>query len=339
MCLCVSKYLAVLCRTSSEKGIAFVNILIISVTVVVVAVPEGISPAHANILEMTLLSPIGLPLAVTLALAFATKRMTKEDLLVRVLGSCETMANASVICTDKTGTLTTNEMTVVAGSIGVHAKFVRRLAENHERTDSEARRGPNAKDFAVDLANLNTVLPQPLKDLFNAAIAINSTAFEDVDPKSGVPVFIGSKTEMALLGFAKELGWPNYKDTRDSANIIQMIPFSSDRKSMGCVVLLPDGTHRLYVKGASEVLTRRCTRHVVVRNAANEAPSGNEVEAVPIGEMEEDNISRTISFYASQTLRTIAVCYRNFPYWPPRGALLLEKDEASKPIFVQVFDT
>ncbi|KAI9463227.1 calcium-translocating P-type ATPase [Lactarius psammicola] len=289
-------------RTSNEKGIAFVNILIISVTLVVVAVPEG------------------LPLAVTLALAFATKRMTKENLLVRVLGSCETMANASVICTDKTGTLTQNEMTVVAGSVGVHAKFVRRLEENRERSGSEARNGPNAKDFAVDLANLNTVLSPPLKDLFNAAIAINSTA--------GLPVFVGSKTETALLGFAKELGWPNYKDTRDSASIIQMIPFSSDRKSMGCVVRLPDGSHRLYIKGASEILTRKCTRHVVVnRDTANETPSGNEVETVPIGEMEEDNISRTITFYASQALRTIALCYRDFSNWPPQGARLLDKDE------------
>jgi Ca2+-transporting ATPase len=60
-------------------------------------------------------------------LAFATKQMTKENLLVRVLGSCETMANALVICTDKTGTLTQNEMTVIAGSIGIHAKFVQKL--------------------------------------------------------------------------------------------------------------------------------------------------------------------------------------------------------------------
>lgn len=75
-------------RNASQKGQAFIDILIISVTVVVVAVPEG------------------LPLAVTLALAFATKRMTKEHLLVRLLGACETMANATVVCTDKTGTLT-----------------------------------------------------------------------------------------------------------------------------------------------------------------------------------------------------------------------------------------
>ncbi|KAH9025697.1 Ca-transporting ATPase [Lactarius deliciosus] len=312
-------------RTSSEKGMAFVNILIIALTLVVVAVPEG------------------LLLTVTHALAFATERMSKDNLLVRVLGSCETVAYASVICTDKTGTLTQNEMTVVAVSVGVHANFVHRprqrdntgrlrmVEENRACTGSEARRAPNVKDIGVDLAELNTVLSHSLKDLFNAAIAINSTAFEDMDPESGSPVFIGSKTETALLGLAKELGWPDYKDIRDLANIIQMIPFSSDRKSMGCVVRLADGGHRLYVKGASEVLARRCTRHVVAYRA-NEALGSNEVETVPIGEMEEDNISHTIAFYASQSLCTIALCYRDSPYWPPQGARLLGKDEASKSV-------
>ena len=70
-----------------------------------------------------LYSIAGLPLAVTLALAFATKRMTKENLLVRVLGFCESMANAGVVFTNKTGTLATNVMIVVAGSVGIHVKF------------------------------------------------------------------------------------------------------------------------------------------------------------------------------------------------------------------------
>jgi len=73
--------------------------------------------------------PEGLPLAATLALAFATKRMTAENLLVQILSSCESMANASVVCTDKTGTLTQNVMSVVAGLIGIHTKFVRNLKD------------------------------------------------------------------------------------------------------------------------------------------------------------------------------------------------------------------
>jgi len=258
--------------------------------------------------------------------------MTKENLLVRVLGSCETMANASVVCTDKTGTLTQNEMTVVAGSIGVHAKFVRNLDENRRRAGEEEKNGPNSRDFAIDMSNLNATLTPQLVELLNASVSVNSTAFQDVDPESGAPVFIGSKTETALLKFAKSLGWADYKGIRDAANIIQMIPFSSERKAMGCVVRLPDGVHRLYIKGASEILTQKCTRHVVVnRDGPNENAGGSGIETAPIGDLEEDNISRTITFYASQTLRTIALCYRDFGRWPPDYVQLLDNEEVTDP--------
>ena len=248
------------------------------------------------------------------------------------------MASASVICADKTGTLTQTEMTVVAGTIGVQAKFVRRLKENSKWAGDDDGRGPNPKNpkDLVDLANLNAVLPHPVKDLFNAAIAINSTAFQGVDPGSGVRVFIGSKTESALLGFAKELDWPDYKATRNLANIVQMVIFSSDRKLMGCVVRLPDGNHRLYVKGASEILARNCTRHVVLGDTPS---SANEVETSPIGVPEQSIISRTITSYASQNLRTIALCYHDHPSWPPKGARLRDNGEASKPITVPMLNT
>ncbi|KAI0033537.1 hypothetical protein K488DRAFT_47461, partial [Vararia minispora EC-137] len=300
--------------TPSQRGIAFVNILIIAVTLVVVAVPEG------------------LPLAVTLALAFATKRMTKENLLVRVLGSCETMANASVVCTDKTGTLTQNEMTVVACSVGIHAKSVRDLAQNRARAEP-AQQDPkgagagatpperkHTQDFALELAELSSVLSPALLALFNDAIAVNSTAFEDDDAATGARVFVGSKTETALLKMAKELGWPDYKRTRDAARALQVIPFSSERKAMGVVVARRQGGARLLLKGASEILTERCVRHVVVRQqGTHQDAGGKEIETEETCELDMDNISRTITFYASQTLRTIALCYRDFDEWPPRG--------------------
>ncbi|KAF4571338.1 hypothetical protein EYR36_008667 [Pleurotus pulmonarius] len=301
-------------RNPSENGIAFVNILIIAVTLVVVAVPEG------------------LPLAVTLALAFATKRMTYEKLLVRVLGSCETMANASVVCTDKTGTLTQNVMTVVAGSVGVNCKFVRQLEENQARTNVGEEPGlkhgekKNLNDFSIDQEHLNKVLSPQVRDVFNAAIAINSTAFENVDAETGEKVFIGSKTETALLQFAKELGWADFKQTRDSAKIVQMVPFSSERKAMGVVVQLDRNTWRLYLKGASEILTKKCTRHVVV-NEDGSSNSTDAIETKEIGPAEAENISRTIIFYANQTLRTIALCYRDLPSWPPVGMRLVGPDE------------
>lgn len=242
--------------------------------------------------------------------------MTYEKLLVRVLGSCETMANASVVCTDKTGTLTQNVMAVVAGSVGIHGKFVANLADNAARSNAEDRKHPD--DFSIDQKDMNSAMGAGLRTLFNEAIAVNSTAFEDADPESGERVFVGSKTETALLKFAKELGWANYKEIREAKEVVQMIPFSSNRKAMGVVVRMEGGGCRLYVKGASEILTKKCTRHVVVaQNSGQNA--GNEVETQAIGEKEKDNIARTIIFYANQTLRTIALCYRDFESWPPAG--------------------
>jgi len=99
---------------------------------------------------------------------------------------------------------------------------------------------------------------------------VNSTAFEDDEKDTGERVFVGSKTETVLLNFAKELGWPNYKEMRDAAQIIQIIPFSSERKAIGAVVKLAHG-YRLYVKGASEILTKLSRRHVVVHQQGGAA--------------------------------------------------------------------
>lgn len=262
--------------------------------------------------------------------------MTKENLLVRVLGSCETMANASVVCTDKTGTLTQNVMTVVAGSIGIHCKFVHHLSDNQARTNADEEAGvkasvvatrKHAQDFSIDQTGLNTVLSPAIQRLFNEAIAINSTAFEDKDPDTGELVFVGSKTETALLKFSKENGWADYKETRASVEIIQMIPFSSERKAMGVVVKHNRG-YRLYLKGASEILVKKCTRHIVVHQDG-QGYNGDEVETVDIDELSNDNISRTIIFYANQSLRTIGLCYRDFESWPPKGASYTSDDDVS----------
>lgn len=288
---------------------------------------------------------LGLPLAVTLALAFATKRMTKENLLVRVLGSCETMANASVVCTDKTGTLTQNSMTVVAGCLGIHAKFVRQLNDNAARSNAEemeqSTSGPEQirkhyEDFSIDQAHLTAILPPQLRELLNESIAVNSSAFQDIDPETGEKVFIGSKTETALLQFAHELGCREYKETRDAADIIQMIPFSSERKFMGVVVRLSSGKFRLYAKGASEILSKECAQHVVVRNRKCETGQVNEeVEVKMIDDLAKENISRTIIFYANQTLRTIALCYKDFESWPPLDTQLNEEGEVRE-LFVSL---
>ena len=117
-------------------------------------------------------------------LAFATKRMTTKKPLVRILGSCETMANTSVVCTDKTGTLTQNSISVVAGSIGIHAKFVRNLKENKAHTNAanqeqdqpqeqditEAANKPqanrkHANDFSIEQGDINPSAQTPVQPI------------------------------------------------------------------------------------------------------------------------------------------------------------------------------
>ena len=240
-------------------------------------------------------------------------------------------------------------MSVVAGSIGIHAKFVRNLKENKARTNApdqeqdqpqeqdvtEATDEPqvnrtHADDFSIEQSDINTILSPQLKRLLNQSITINSTAFEDIDPAIKELVFVGSKTETALLQFSKDLSWENWKETRESCVVMQMIPFSSERKAMGVIVRLQSGRYRLFLKGASEILTKKCTRHVVVsKNPDRGQSADSEIKTKAIDEVTKDNISRTIIFYANQMLRTIALCYRDFESWPPAGIHFHSADEVS----------
>jgi Ca2+-transporting ATPase len=245
-------------------------------------------------------------------------------------------------------------MTVVAGSIGVHLKFVKGLEENAKRTNANDDRDPEKLsalesqgekaeqleaparqgrlDFSTDAGNVNAHVSPALKKLLNDSIVINSTAFEGTDEHGAEGGFVGSKTETALMTFAVNQGWPHYKTVRESAKVVQMVPFSSERKCMGVVVQLPNGKYRLFLKGASEVLTRLSTRHVTVEEngADSAAHSKNDDDEVQTAEFDDEtraNINRTIIFYACQSLRTIALCSRDFPSWPPaKAALTAEGD-------------
>jgi Ca2+-transporting ATPase len=216
-------------------------------------------------------------------------------------------------------------MSIVAGSLGVRGKFVHDLKENAARSNANEVEGANVRDdFAFDMAEFNQVASTALQNLTNEAICINSTAFEDQD-ENGQLEFVGSKTETALLRFAKEQGWPDYRKTRESAQVIQMIPFSSELKAMGVVVKQAD-RYRLYIKGASEILTKQCRSHVVVHPLnADISKDEDKVETTDFTKEDIENISKTIIFYANQSLRTLALCYRDFEQWPPAGA----EDKAS----------
>uniref|UniRef100_A0A803YEA7 Calcium-transporting ATPase n=1 Tax=Meleagris gallopavo TaxID=9103 RepID=A0A803YEA7_MELGA len=189
----------------------FVKFFIIGVTVLVVAVPEG------------------LPLAVTISLAYSVKKMMKDNNLVRHLDACETMGNATAICSDKTGTLTTNRMTVVQAYIGdVHYK---------------------------EIPDPDSVPAKTLELLVNA-IAINSAYTTKILPpekEGGLPRQVGNKTECGLLGFVLDLK-QDYEPVRNlipEEKLYKVYTFNSVRKSMSTVIKMPDGSFRMYIQWIS----------------------------------------------------------------------------------------
>jgi Ca2+-transporting ATPase len=245
---------------------AMISIIIQAITIIVVAVPEG------------------LPMAVTMALAFATTQMLKDNNLVRVLAACETMGNATAICSDKTGTLTQNKMTVTEGT----------LAEEKFESQEEIKQWSKNIDK-------ETVLP-----LIFETIALNSTAFEGKD-ENGKSDFVGSKTECALLGFSKSLG-SQYEDLRHDATIAKVYPFASKRKTMTVISKTKENSaksssqadYRILVKGASEIVLETCTQYI-----------DNKGQTQQMDENATNKFNNIISEYADKALRTIALAYRD----------------------------
>ena len=177
--------------------------IMICVTLIVVAVPEG------------------LPMAVTLSLAYSMRRMLKTNNLVRKMHACETMGATTVICTDKTGTLTQNQMRVSEMAID-------RETEEH-------------------------------KALAREAIAVNSTASLDFTDAHH-PTALGNPTEGALLLWLNDQGY-DYRQLRTEAEVIDELPFSTERKCMGTLVRsaqLP-GKTILYIKGATDIIRNYCS--------------------------------------------------------------------------------
>lgn len=178
--------------------------VMVAVTLIVVAVPEG------------------LPMSVTLSLALSMRRMLKTNNLVRKMHACETMGATTVICTDKTGTLTQNQMRVH------EAAFFGR-SDGTLGDDDESRR-------------------------IREGIAVNSTAFLDLTDAAH-PRAMGNPTEGALLLWLHDAGF-DYSTVRENARIVEQLTFSTERKYMATVVesiLLP-GRRMLYVKGAPEIV-------------------------------------------------------------------------------------
>ncbi|KAM7527232.1 hypothetical protein LguiB_030642 [Lonicera macranthoides] len=228
-----------------------------AVTIVVVAIPEG------------------LPLAVTLTLAYSMKRMMADQAMVRKLSACETMGSANVICTDKTGTLTLNQMTVTKFWLG------------------QEDMGEHYSD----------IISSELLELFHQGVGLNTTGSISKKVSGSMPEFSGSATEKAILSWAVlELGMDMEK-LKQSSTILHVETFNSEKKRSGVSVQKrADNTVHVHWKGAAEMVLAMCSYYY---------KSNGEMKT--INEDERAQFEKIIEGMAASSLRCIAFAHKEIP--------------------------
>ncbi|KAK7388158.1 hypothetical protein VNO78_22965 [Psophocarpus tetragonolobus] len=232
-----------------------IQIFTVAVTIVVVAVPEG------------------LPLAVTLTLAYSMKKMMADKALVRRLSACETMGSATTICSDKTGTLTMNQMTVVEACIGE-----KKITPPHDKSQFS----PMLCSLLIESVAQNT----------NGSVYI---------PEGGNDVEIsGSPTEKAILQWGIQLGM-NFEAARSESSVIHVFPFNSDKKRGGVAIQTSDSEIHIHWKGAAEIVLACCTGYKDVND-----------QLLDMNEEKMTAFKKVIEDMAAVSLRCIAIAYRSY---------------------------
>ncbi|KAM3326617.1 putative calcium-transporting ATPase 13, plasma membrane-type [Capsicum chacoense] len=243
-------------KTSSDDVInAVVGIVAAAVTIVVVAIPEG------------------LPLAVTLTLAYSMKRMMADQAMVRKLSACETMGSATTICTDKTGTLTLNKMTVTKFFVG----------KEHIKAES------------------NTSISAKVLELFHQGAGLNTTGsvFKSTDSCSSFE-FSGSPTEKAILSWAVLKLNMDMDQVKRNFDIIHVEAFNSEKKKSGVLIKnITDDTIHAHWKGAAEMISRMCSHYYDREGNIKSLEESDKVEC-----------DRIIEGMAASSLRCIAFAHK-----------------------------
>lgn len=244
---------------SANDALTIVNYFAIAVTIIVVAVPEG------------------LPLAVTLSLAFAMKKLMNDKALVRHLAACETMGSASCICTDKTGTLTTNHMIV------------------DKVWTSDVSKSVNGD---TNITELKDAISERVMAILIQGLFVN-TGSEVVKEDDGKNTILGTPTEAALLEFGLSLEGHLY-DVYNKLTRVRVEPFNSIKKKMSVIIQLPNGGLRTFCKGASEIILGQCN---TVLNS--------EGTIMPLLEMQKHHVLNIINSFASESLRTLCIAFKD----------------------------
>ncbi|KAK1316267.1 Calcium-transporting ATPase 9, plasma membrane-type [Acorus calamus] len=251
-----------------------VKIITIAVTIVVVAVPEG------------------LPLAVTLTLAYSMRKMMVDKALVRRLSACETMGSATTICSDKTGTLTLNQMTVV--KVYVATTYI-----ESEKVE---------------------VVSPVVSSLLVEGIAQNTTGSVFMSEDGKAVEVTGSPTEKAILSWGVKLGM-KFDDVRSRSSVLHVFPFNSEKKRGGVALRLEDSVVHIHWKGAAELVLASCKSWLDIDGT----PKSLDQDKV-------DELKKVIEGMAARSLRCIALAYRlydmdNVPDEEQREQWVLPDDE------------
>lgn len=226
---------------------------IVAVTIFVCAVPEG------------------LPLAVTISLSYSMSRMMEDNNFVRHLNACETMGGASNICSDKTGTLTTNRMTVTQFFTGL-------------------------KDYGQ---NELPPIPDDLKKIFGIGISVNTKGSVTED-ENGILVYDGKSTECALCLYVKAMGFDYIQERKDHQSL-ELYDFDSDRKRMTTIIQSPINPNEVLVncKGGPDVVLNFSTHYI-----------DENWQVKPLTQEVRDRIDQQLLEYSKQMLRCLLITYR-----------------------------
>ncbi|MFZ5352705.1 MAG: calcium-translocating P-type ATPase, SERCA-type [Bacillota bacterium] len=256
------------------RGGEILELLLVSISLAVAAIPEG------------------LPAVVTIVLALGMKRMVERNAIVRKLLAVETLGCVTVICSDKTGTLTQNEMTVVRTY--VNGKVIRVTGQGYTPTGK----------FILDENELDAIKDDSLKHLLSIGVLCNDSTLHKKDKQENLWGIVGDPTEGALMTVGAKAGLIK-TEINESYKRIEEIPFDSNRKMMTTF-------HENYIKdkivsftkGAPDIIINRCTR--IYRNGT-------------VQELTEElrqQIFATNSEFASNALRVLAFAFREFDSLP-----------------------
>jgi potassium/sodium efflux P-type ATPase len=249
--------------------------------------------------------PQGLMPTLTLALAMAVQRMVKRHALIKKLSSVETLGCTNVICTDKTGTLTTNEMSVK--KIWINGKIIEVTGSGYEPKGIFSFQDRPLSADAFKNNNLDL--------LFRTAVLCNTAKLVPSSDEQNYWSIIGDPTEGALLAMAQKAGF-DCEQHRKDCPVVKRFPFEAVRKRMSSINRLPDGSSCVFVKGAPKEVLELSTKIILGRNVVEMTPS------------KKAEITAYLDDFAKDGLRVLGLAWRTFEAKEPSDASAekIEKD-------------